>query len=129
MCTASHHVAEGCIALLPGSRLLACAAGMVMVDVTVMGPTIDGVVVELSGPGWLRLALVIAAVVGAWGWCWCRWCCQVLGCQGLGNALLDHGAHVRGRWNDGWVGDNAGEGDFVGDSRRGYDTLLQLFDQ
>ena len=67
LCTASHHVAESCVALVPGSRVLACAAGMVMVDVTTMGPTVVGVVVESSGPGWFRSGLVIAAILGAWG--------------------------------------------------------------
>ena len=52
---------------MPGSRVLAGAAGVTLVKVAAMGSTIVWFVVEASGPGGFRSGLVIAAIVGAWG--------------------------------------------------------------
>ena len=102
--------------------LAGAAGGMGWMRVTAaMGPTVVGIVVSAdgpeghgltlvvaaSGPGCYRSALVVSAIVGAWCWGWLF--CQVLHSKGLGDALLDHGSHVRGEWVDGWVGDSAGE--------------------
>jgi len=48
-CTATLHVAEGCIASVSGIRVLAGAAGVGQVQVTAMGPTVDRIVVAASG--------------------------------------------------------------------------------
>ena len=55
---ATKHVSEGSIMSISWSRVLPCAAGVGLVKVTAMGPTIVQIVVFASGSG------------GPWGGCW-----------------------------------------------------------
>ena len=47
----AHHVTKSGIPSVAGGRTFASAAGVVWVNVTAMGPTIVGIVVEASGVG------------------------------------------------------------------------------
>ena len=66
-----------------------CCYSVGWVKVAAMGPTVVQIVVSASGPGDHGPALVVAAIVGAWG-CWGWGCCKVLSSEGLGNTLLNH---------------------------------------
>ena len=101
------HVCEGSITLMSWSRVLAYAAGVGLVKVTAVGPTIVQIIVFASSLGGHRAVLVVAAVVGAIGRCLCWGCCKVLSNKGLGDVLLNHASHVRDQWADGGASDGA----------------------
>ena len=83
------------------SRVLASAAGVGLVKVAAMGPTVVRIVTSVGGSWGSGPALGVTTIVGAWGWCW--WCCQVLSGEGLGHALLNHRTHVMDGLADGEV--------------------------
>ena len=91
-----------------GSRVLASAAGVGQMKVVAMGPTVVRIVVSASGSWGSGPTLVVVMIVGAWGWCWDWWSCQVLFGEGLGHTLLNHCTHVRDWRADSGVCDNGG---------------------